>query len=301
MMGSDPSTFAYNNYSINTYLRIIKIRFQGLGVRLIEVKARGKEPIERNWDVNKNYSFNDPRILRHIGSGGNYGLTSIDGSCASVDADAKKIQDALDVKLPLTFRYSTGKDGHFQYWYAIEDPPIGCVPLKDGAYIKGKGGMVVVPGSIHPNGTVYGSREIRNVPIATVTKAQLLDALSEFLVTPSNSDKQKKEAHVTNFQIPRGKEVTTRQVEELISALSETWQKANHMRHVLTLAIIGTCEKCAWDKGSVEKVISGLIQRTGIGHEHLAQVKYAYGRGGRKYGLPTIKKIMEAVEDDNDR
>jgi len=301
MNDSNPLAFPNNNYSINTYLRIIKTRFQGSGVRLIKVKARGKAPIEQNWDANKNYTFDDSEILKYINNGGNYGLTSIDGSYAAIDADTKEIQDVLDTRLPSTFRYSTGKNGHFQYWYNIKDPPIGCIPLKEGAYIKGKGGMVVGPGSIHPNGTLYGSMEIRNVPIATVTKAQLLDALSEFLVTPSNSDKQKKEAHVTNFQILRGKEVTTRQVEELISALSETWQRANHMRHILTLAIIGTCEKWKWNKGSVEKVISGLIQRTGIGHEHLAQVKYAYGRGGRKYGLPTIKKVMEAVGNDRNR
>jgi len=301
MTSSNPLAFPDNNYNVNIYLRIVEQRFRGSSVRLIKVKARGKEPIERNWDVNRNYSFNDPRILNHIGSGGNYGLTSIDGSCASIDADTKKIQDALDSKLPLTFRYSTGKDGHFQYWYAIEDPPIGCIPLKDGAYIKGKGGMVVGPGSVHPNGTVYGSMEIRDVPIATVTKAQLLDALSEFLVTSSNSDKQKKDGSVMDFQIPRGKEVTSRQVEEMISALSEAWRRADHIRHILTLAIIGTCEKWGWDQASIDRVMSGLIQRTGIGYEHLAQVRYGYGRGGRKYGLPTIQKIMEVVKNDRDR
>jgi len=285
----------FNN--ISRYLKVVKTCFQHSGVRMIKIKEHGKQPLERNWTTDRNYSFNDLEVLKHIKSGGNYGITSIDGSYVAVDADTKEIQDALDTKLPLTFRYSTGTEAHFQYWYEIKDPPIGCIPLKDGAYIKGKGGMVVGPGSVYQNGIVYGSRELRDVPIATVTKAQLLDALSEFLVTPSNSNKQKEEGPVTNFQIPRRKEVTSKQIEEMISALSETWRRANHMRHVLTLAIIGACEKWGWDKGSVEKVMSGLIQRTGIGYEHLAQVKYAHGRGGRKYGLPTIKKIMEAVKN----
>ena len=301
MTEADPPASQDNNNNTNTYLRVVKIRFQGSGVRLIKIKEHGKEPLERNWTTDKNYSFNDLEILKHIKSGGNYGITSVDGSYVAVDADTKKMQNALDTRLPLTFRYSTGKDGHFQYWYAIEDPPIGCIPLKEGAFIKGKGGMVVGPGSVHPNGTIYGSREIRDAPIATITKAQLLDALSEFLVTPSDSKRPKEEGQLTNFQVPRGKEVKPRQVEELISALSETWRRANHLRHVLTLAIIGTCEKWGWDRGSIDRVMRGLVQRTGIGFEHLAQVKYAYGRGGRKYGLPTIKKIMEAVGNDNDR
>jgi len=290
---------AINN--INSYLRVVKVHFQGSGVRVIKIKEHGKQPLEKNWTTDRNYSFNDLEVLKHIKSGGNYGITSVDGSYAAVDADTKEIQDALDTRLPSTFRYSTGKNGHFQYWYAIEDPPIGCIPLKDGAFIKGKGGYALGPGSVHPNGTVYGSREIRDAPIATVTKAQLLNSLSEFLVTPSNSNKQKEEGPVTNFQIPRGKEVMPRRVEELISALSETWRKANHLRHVLTLAIIGTCEKWGWDQGSIDRVMSGLIRRTGIGDEHLAQVKYAYGRGGRRYGLPTIKKVMEAVGNDRNR
>jgi len=295
--GQGPPALQNTNNNIHRYLSIIKARFIGSGVRLIKIKEHGKEPVERNWTTDRNYSFNDLEILKHIKGGGNYGITSLDGSYAAVDADTKQIQDALDTKLPLTFRYSTGKGGHLQYWYAIEDPPIGCIPLKDGAYIKGKGGMVVGPGSLHPNGTIYGSREIRDVPIARVTKTQLLGALSQFLIVSDNYNKPKKEGRATKTQNLRKKEITPEQVEELISALSETWRRANHLRHVLTLAIIGTCEKWSWNKESVEKVISGLIQRTGIGHEHSTQVKYAYGRGGRKYGLPTIKKIMEAVKN----
>ena len=293
-----PSQLPKNN-NVNPYLSIPN-QLNDPRIRFIKVRPRGKEAIEKGWTTTKNYSIRDPEIVKHIQHGGNYGVTFFDGSGASVDADTSEIQNALDTRLPRTFRYSTGREGHYQYIYFVKDSPIGCYPLEGGAFIKGKGGYVLGPGSIHPSGTVYGSRHIRDVPIATVTKAQLLDALSEFLVTSNISNRRKKDGKATNFQIPRGKEVTTRQVEELISALSETWQKANHMRHVLTLAIIGTCEKWKWNKGSVEKVISGLIQRTGIGHEHLPQVKYAYGRGGRKYGLPTIKRIKEAVENDND-
>jgi len=297
MTEADPPASQDNNNNTNTYLRVVKIRFQGSGVRLIKVRSHGKEPLEKNWTVGT-YSFEDHRILGHIHNGGNYGITSVDGSYVAVDADTREIQDALDTRLPSTFRYSTGKNGHFQYWYAIEDPPIGCIPLKDGAYIKGKGGMVVGPGSVHPNGTIYGSGEIRDAPIATVTKAQLFDALSEFLVKPSNSNKQREGGGAKNVRILRKKEVTADQVEELISELTSTWARANHLRHVLTLSIIGTCEKRRWDQKSVEGVVEGLIMRTGVGQEHLIQVKYAWGKSGRKYGIPTLTKIMEAVQND---
>jgi len=293
---AQPSGLVHESNNVSPYLNIPH-QLNDPIIRFIKVLPRGKEAIEKGWNTFKNYSIDDPEFLKHIQYGGNYGITFFDGSGAFVDADTLEIQNALDMRLPGTFRYSTGKEGHYQYVYFVEDGPIGCYPLKDGAFIKGKGGYALGPGSIHPNGTVYGSREIRDVPIATVTKAQLLDALSEFLVTPSILNNQKEQGQAVNFRIPRRKDVTPKQVEELISTLSETWQRANHMRHTLTLAIIGVCEKWRWDKGSVEKVISGLIQRTGVGYEHLAQVKYAYGRGGRKYGLPTIKKIMETVKN----
>jgi len=295
-----PPSQVHRNSNTSRYLSIPN-QLNDPRIRFIKVRPRSKEAQEKGWNTTKNYSIRDPEFVKHIQHGGNYGITFFEGSGASIDADTPEIQDALETRLPRTFRYSTGKEGHYQYVFFVEDRPIGCYPLKDGAFIKGKGGYALGPGSIHPNGVIYGSREIRDVPIATVTKAQLFDALSEFLVTPSNSNKQKEEGPVANFQIPRRKEVTPEQIEEMISALSETWQKANHLRHVLTLAIIATCEKWAWDKGSVEKVVNGLIQRTGIGYEHLVQVKYAYGRGGRRYGLPTIKKVMEAVGNDRNR
>jgi len=192
MTGPDPSALQNTNNNIHGYLSIIKARFIGSGVRLIKVRPHRKEPLERNWTIDKTYSFEDHRILGHIDNGGNYGITSVDGSYAAVDADTKEIQDALDTKLPLTFRYSTGTEGHFQYWYEIKDPPIGCIPLKDGAYVKGNGGYALGPGSIHPNGTVYGSKEIRDVPIATTTKEQLLNALSEFLLRNPESRERPK-------------------------------------------------------------------------------------------------------------
>jgi len=292
-----PSSQVHRNSNTSRYLSIPN-QLNDPRIRFIKVRPRGKEAIEKGWNTFKNYSIQDPEFVKHIQRGGNYGFTFFDGSGASVDADTLEIQNALETRLPRTFRYSTGKEGHYQYVCFVEDGPIGCYPLKDGAFIKGKGGYALGPGSIHPNGVIYGSREIRDVPIATVTKAQLFDALSEFLVKPSNSNKQREGGGAKNVRILRKKEVTADQVEELISELTSTWARANHLRHVLTLSIIGTCEKRRWDQKSVESVVEGLIMRTGVGQEHLIQVKYAWGKSGRKYGIPTLKKIMEGVQND---
>jgi len=173
-------------------------RFDDPNIRILKVRKRGKEAVERNWQTTKNYKFNSPEILVWVRSEGNYGVTSPFGFCCFIDADTKEIQDALDSFLPVTLRWSTGKDGHFQYAYFIEDGPIGCIPLRDGAYIKGKGGYALGPGSIHPNGVTYGSREIRDVPIAIVKREDLLKALNQFVEGTENTNKK------TVMDLPKG-------------------------------------------------------------------------------------------------
>ena len=151
-------------------------------IRFVKVRHNGKEAVERNWQTWKNYSFFSSEIRDWINNGGNYGLTSPLGFFCAVDADTPDIQDALRQNLPETLRYSTGKEGHFQDLYFVSDGPIGCIPLEGGAYIKGRGGYALGPGSVHPNGMIYGSRELRNIPIAVVSKKSLLEALSPFVV-----------------------------------------------------------------------------------------------------------------------
>ena len=156
-------------------------RFDDPNIRILKVRKRGKEAVERNWQTTKNYKFNSPEILTWIRSGGNYAITSPFGFYVSIDADSLEIQEALEKNLPKTLRWSTGRVGHYQYGYFLEDSPVGCIPLRDGAYIKGRGGYALGPGSIHPNGVVYGSREVRDAPIAIVKKQELLNAVGTFI------------------------------------------------------------------------------------------------------------------------
>ena len=91
----------------------------------------------------------------------------------------------MNAALP-TYWYSTGRESHKQYVYIVSDPPIGNIPLKNGAYVKGQNGYAVGPGSIHPNGTVYGLSKSK-YPIRTVTKGELLEVLKPFMVRTKKS------------------------------------------------------------------------------------------------------------------
>ena len=159
--------------------------FSDARFRVIKLLARRKEPLERGWTTTRNYSFNGPEIEKWIVEGGNYGLFCPGGDCCFVDADTKEIQTILDEKLR-TFWYSTGREGHRQYVYGISDPPIQNIPLVNGAYIKGQNGYAVGPGSIHPNGTMYGLSK-SEYSIQTVTKGELLEVLKPFMVRSTDS------------------------------------------------------------------------------------------------------------------
>lgn len=161
--------------------------------RVLKVKPRSKEPVEKGWTTTRNYPFNSKEINEWIRQGGNYGIFCPNGDCCHVDADTHEIQKTLDEKKPTSW-YSTGRPEHRQYTYAILDPPISNIPLKDGAYIKGRNGFAVGPGSIHPNGRMYGL-EKGNLPIREVYKAELLEVLKPFLI---RQEKPKKERPVLN-------------------------------------------------------------------------------------------------------
>ena len=173
-------------------------QFNDPNIRLLKVKPHSKEAVEKNWQTLNNYSMNSTEILNWVRSGGNYGVTSPFGFYVSVDADLLEIQEALEKNLPKSLRWSTGKEGHYQYSYFIEDSSMGCIPLRGGAYIKGKGGYALGPGSIHPNGVTYGSREIRDVPIAVVEREDLLKVLNQFIEGKENTNRK------TVVELPKG-------------------------------------------------------------------------------------------------
>ena len=166
------------------------ISFNDPKFRCIKLLPHRKEPLEKAWTTINNYPFDSPEIEEWIENGGNFGIFCPLGDCCFVDADTKEIQATLDSSLS-TYWYSTGREGHRQYVYGINDPPIKSIPLRDGAYVKGQNGYAVGPGSIHPNGTIYGLTKSK-YPIRTVTKGELLEVLKPFTIRTTQSKEKPK-------------------------------------------------------------------------------------------------------------
>ncbi|MGE9810277.1 bifunctional DNA primase/polymerase [Ferroplasma acidiphilum] len=149
-------------------------------VRAIKVKPKSKEPLELNWQKINNYSVKSTHVLNHLMNGGNWGLVHPSGMSCAIDGDIPEIRAAA-LSLGNTLEWNTGTPGHYCELFLIKDEPVGNIPLKDGAYIRGKGGQNLGPGSIHPNGNIYGDIYLHLVPPLEVTKAELLDSLNPFI------------------------------------------------------------------------------------------------------------------------
>jgi hypothetical protein len=136
------------------------IRYAQLGFRVIPLKERSKEPLIADWP---NKATTDEATIRgwwakwpkaNVGiATGRYG----DGYFCVLDFDPRNGGDWYgDVgreTLPPTWVVHTGGGGRHYYYktpYSLRGRK-----LKDGVDLKGEGGYVVAPPSIHPEGGAY--------------------------------------------------------------------------------------------------------------------------------------------------
>ena len=131
--------------------------------RFIKLRPKEKIPAEKNWQAEggANYAYDDPALLAHLATGGNYGVLCGPGGICVLDADdAPRLKELVcNGSLPETFRVtsSPGK-GHLYYRCpglekkrVLKDPDTG----EHLGELQGPGTQVVGPGSVHPGGHQY--------------------------------------------------------------------------------------------------------------------------------------------------
>jgi len=158
-----------------------------LGFRVIPLKERAKEPLIADWP---NKATTDEATIRgwwakwpkaNIGiATGRYG----GGYFCVLDFDPRNggdwYNDAPKGSLPDTWVVHTGGGGR-HYYYKTPSPLRGR-KLKKGVDLKGEGGYVVAPPSIHPEGGAYVwevGAEPGDMPIGGVPEWVLREAAGE--------------------------------------------------------------------------------------------------------------------------
>lgn len=171
---------------------IIPEQLKNSNIRLIKVEARGKNPIDANWqkEGGSNFAYNDPIITNWLSNGGNYGVVTNNGLVA-IDADDPRISKIVDAELPKTFTVKSGREGAGGFHYYYFCPELDkTIELRDEnkkniGHVKSTGGQVVGPGSIHPSGNAY--KVVKNAPISKVSAEEVRFALRE-LIEPTSFD-----------------------------------------------------------------------------------------------------------------
>ena len=162
-------------------------RIDALGPHFCLVEGKDPSVGGKGWQNPEKLMFStEPRLQEWLARGGNYGVVCGFGLVV-VEADSDKIVEAVENSLPPTLTVLSGghKKPHYYFLCSFGE----CKPLIDNesleheniGHIKAQGGMVVGPGSIHPE-TKQRYILLHDRPIAQVTPEQLLEALQPFLV-----------------------------------------------------------------------------------------------------------------------
>ena len=169
-------------------------QLQNTNFRFIKIQQRKKNPFEKKWQNENNYTWNNPEFQQHINNGGNYGVVCGYGNLVVIDADKPKIIETIENNLPETFVVETGRGGKHYYYICHDiDKPIRMKEEKMGDLgdIQYTGKQVVGPGSIHPNGKEY--KIIKDKTISEILIEQIRYSLKDFIKSDESNFEEEKE------------------------------------------------------------------------------------------------------------
>ena len=254
-----------------------------------KVATTERTTIERWWDKNPQYNIG-------IATGNkSSGLVVID-----LDVDKNKGIDGYDVlrdwqnkhgKLPETWQSITGRGG-YHYFYKDAIVHSNRVGLYEGVDIRGEGGYIVAPPSVHPNGNIY---EWEQGP-EEYEIAQVDNIVNDFL----KGEKQRRDSeHKTNFKvpelIPEGKRVDT--IVRLIASLRTKGLDDDAIKEAVRVENEKRCNPPLKEK-ELEKAVFPALKRDWQVNSHYYNNFNAMNENDNKYVNEVLKKLNElnAVE-----
>jgi len=150
------------------------------------LKAKEKIPIIPNWPDN-GLAFNSTDLKKHIEAGGNVGVICGIGKLIIIDFDLKAFQDKYLPMFPDTFTVRSG--GGLLHLYFKTDNPENLKLLNKEketlADVQAKRKQIVIPPSIHPNGTAYLIE--KDIDITFISMAEVKAIFSDYISIEQSS------------------------------------------------------------------------------------------------------------------
>ncbi len=175
------------------------------------LRKKNKAPIELKWEDTSNYNFRDDKLIKHLESGGNYGVIGGFGSLVIVDCDSEEVAELCKL-LPKTFCVKSVSPREYKkHYYFICDEkfkPIRFteVGVGDLGDLRSVGQYVVAPNcyvnekynekkGYAIDGT---SKVVNDVPIAKVTGAFLRSIFQKFIDPFASTEVKDKKEYPTD-------------------------------------------------------------------------------------------------------
>jgi len=185
----------------------IPIKLQRAGYRFIQILPGSKDPREKKYTTEKNYLADEPGIALWIGhyqsfewssrneadnglythyeGYGNYGILCSD-TLAAFDLDTPELIDFTLAEFPelkdaLLLQSGSGKGMHipFKTDCAKTTPFVDPDTKENIGHVKAKGGYIVGPGCLHPDGGIY--RILNDGEIPFIPFDQILEHFSNYI------------------------------------------------------------------------------------------------------------------------
>ena len=232
----------------------------------VKLKAKSKEPFEKNWQKNP-LSLSD--IQEWIVQGGNYGVLGGVGGLIIIDCDTEQLATVVRVKHPTTFTIKTGS-GKFHFYYLCPEIKKKII-LKEGGVHHGEiishGSQVVGPGSIHPNGCKY--QLSNDTEIASITFDEIDDVLSDYLADAKSVKTAK----------PLGQIIPDGQRNEILTSLAGSLRRRGASFESISAALLSeNALKCSppLDEKEVEAIARSVAKYEPEARENASELEKNY-------------------------
>jgi hypothetical protein len=206
------------------------LEYAEAGLRVFPLQPRGKKPATKNGF--KDATTDPARIREWWAWKSDYNIGLVTGEQPAgwhltvIDLDPDKMDGAPPV-LPQTATVRTGSGGHHLYFRTHEAFRNSASKLASGIDVRGDGGYVVAPPSVHPTGERYEWES----PLTTLSH---LDGSSLHLQPPVDRDTET----ITPLSIPEGRRDTT------LTSLAGTMRRRGMQADEIEAALLAVNRRC---------------------------------------------------------
>ena len=245
--------------------------------------APGEKIPAVDWTYFQSHRADKNTISQWVRLGGVGIVTGRVSGLVVVDVDLRGLSKAEELGLDSPVKVRTGSGGLHLYYRYPESGTVGTTTgLWEGIDIRGDGGFVVAPPTLHASGQLYRF-ECPFDQVTPLNLPALPDIVLEALASRQRPRSSQQPVAVT---LPRNRTMTDEQKSGIVHLIAPYWSEGN--RHQLALGLVGMLAKWGYREDDVADLIERIVHETGDPEEkdRLRAVADTYDKLAA--GLPVV-------------